>query len=633
MSSRLHIQSITSGYRPIREGRQFDQFFGIPDEKDRIIIEDGEVDDTVELMKKVVWKYIVDTKKIAEHLKGRSLRETCENIWNFLYNHIQYKLDKRGLEQLRRPLRSWAERSTGIDCDCFSIFVSSILANLHIQHMFRITRYDQDVFQHVYVIVPYESGDGYYTIDCVLSRFNYEKPFTEKKDFTMSLNGINVAVLSGTVPDIMELVNDLEGIENLGADNNDERLQAIYAHLVKTRNLVAGKPHLVQDVDYPPAFLKMLDYAIASWNTPNRDKSLAILAQNEDAFNRHFGVDGIEENSDLEGLENDWDEFDGLSDDEIDEELNGKKRKEKKQQKKANKQEKKSQKKESNIQKHEQKKEKKAAKKNSKPAKKGFFKKIGEAVKKGGKAFIRYNPVTIAARNGFLLAMKLNLKKMASRLKWAYATKEEASAKGVSSDQWTKAKNGLAKIEKLFADKLQGKRDKLKNAILKGKAGGLSGVDEEYVLTGLGVAPAAAALAAAIPVITAALKIMVENGVLSKEEADGLQTDIDAKAAEGEVMMNDPELTDDYSDDEDGDGESDDDSGGGIIGFVKKNPLIAVGGAGLAIWGLSKLLGGSKKKNSQENKELNGTAKKKRKTGRYRKAKHGKTSVKSIKLT
>src|ERR1035437_7021544 len=135
---------------------------------------------------------------------------------------------------------------------------------------------------------------------------------------------------------------------------------------------------------------------------------------------------------------------------------------------------------------------------------------------------VRFNPLTIAARNGFLLAMKLNLKKMASRLKWAYATKEAAAAKKVSADDWTKAKNSLTKIEKLFVDKLQGKSDKLKSAILKGKAGGLNGTDEEFTLTGLGVLPAAAALAAAIPVITEALKIMVDNGVMRKGEADDL---------------------------------------------------------------------------------------------------------------
>ena len=94
MEERYQIGSITSGYRVIRPGDQYDKYFPKPQAQDRIIIEDGEVGDTVDLMKRVVWKYIDDTKGIAPVLKGKTLNETCENTWNFLYHHIQYKLDE-----------------------------------------------------------------------------------------------------------------------------------------------------------------------------------------------------------------------------------------------------------------------------------------------------------------------------------------------------------------------------------------------------------------------------------------------------------------------------------------------------------------------------------------------------------
>lgn len=73
MSNRLKISPITSGYRTIKDGKQYEQFFGIAEDVDSVIIEDGEVDDTVELMKKVVWKYIGDTKKVAQYLKAISV--------------------------------------------------------------------------------------------------------------------------------------------------------------------------------------------------------------------------------------------------------------------------------------------------------------------------------------------------------------------------------------------------------------------------------------------------------------------------------------------------------------------------------------------------------------------------------
>ncbi len=615
MSNRLKISPVTSGYRPIKEGRQYDQFFGIPEDRDRVIIQDGEVEDTVELMKKVVWKYINDTKKIAEYLRAQSLKDTCRNVWEFLYNHIQYKLDEKGLEQLRRPLRSWQERNTGIDCDCFSVFVSSILTNLKIPHSFRITKYEQDNFQHVYVIVP-KADKGYHTIDCVLSQFDYEKPFTAKKDFNMSLNGINVAVLSGAAGrNVIDLVNDLEGLENLGAESDQERMEAMYHHLVQTRQMIASKPSMVSTVEYPPAFIKMLDYAIENWNTPNRDKALEILSKNEDALNQHYGLSGV---LDDEDLDEDWSRLDGLTDDEIIDELNGKKSKEKKEAKKAKKAEK-----------------KKAEE--GKP-KKGFFNKVKEALKKGGKAFIRFNPVTIAARNGFLLAIKLNVKKMASKLKPAYMTLEEAKAAGYTQDQWNKAKVAITKIEKTFVDKLQGKRDKLKSAIMKArvkKLNGLSGEDEEFDLGRLGAAPAAAAiLAAAIPVIATCVKALKSSGLMNKGESEDVSQELKDGESDANAMMNDPELKDaeagTTSDGSADAGESGGSDGGStgfmgkIIDFAKKNPLIVAAGAGLAIWGVTKLVGKKKEQPRALSGATMGKAPKKRKApakSRSRKAK------------
>jgi hypothetical protein len=631
MSELYNIESITNGYRPIRDGSQYERFFAHPEDADRIIIEDGEVDETVDLMKKVVWKYINDTKQIASYLKGSTLRQTCENIWNFLYHHVQYKLDKKGLEQLRRPNRSWAERKTGIDCDCFSIFVSSILTNLKILHRFRITKYNRDVYQHVYVVVPIPGNSKYYTIDCVLSQFNYEKPFKQQKDFDMSLKGIDVAVLSGAADDVLDLVSGFDELEGLDGPEYD---RTILEHLIKTRNMVAQNPNLIRNSDYPPAFLKMLDYAIDNWNTPNREKALEILAKNEDALNRLNGFDGSED-PEMDGLDDEFGDLDGLSGAEIEQELNGKKR----------------------------------------PAKKkGFFKKIGQAVKKVGKAagqaakkvakaVIRFNPLTISARGGFLLAMKLNIKKMASKLKWGYATKEQAAAKGISTQQWEKSKNAVAKVEKLFVDKLQGKKSALKNAVLKGKAGGLNGVDEETDISGLGVV-AVATLAAAVPVITATLKILTDAGVMKKEEAQNIEAEVSAKTADAEKLANDPDIKNSGtetassasssgnssssssgsssssnssdSSDTDSSGSGGGTTGGGIIGFVKKQPLLAVGGAALGIWGLSKLFGG-KKSSGQGVSGVSGRKRKKSKTKSKSHSgnshKKGKRKLKSITLS
>ena len=89
------------------------------------------------------------------------------------------KKDAEGYEQIRSPARAWHDRFSGVDCDCYSVFISSILSNLGIAHTLRITKYQRDYFQHIYPIVPFQNG--YITIDCVTDRFNYEVPFSEKK--------------------------------------------------------------------------------------------------------------------------------------------------------------------------------------------------------------------------------------------------------------------------------------------------------------------------------------------------------------------------------------------------------------------------------------------------------------------
>jgi hypothetical protein len=561
MSSYLEIGNITTGYRPIKDGSSFNKYFPKPDSKDRVIIEDGEVTETVELMKKVVWKYLSDTKKIAPVLSGKTIEETCHSIWQFLYHHIQYRLDKKGVEQLRRPARSWQEREEGIDCDCFSIFASSILTNLSIPHSFRITKYGRDVFQHVYVIVPTSNGNCF--IDPVLSTANYEKPYTEKKDFPMSIDGINIAVLSGTVEsDLTDVVmaTDLEGI-GLGDLEEKQELDALYRHLVSTRNAVAQDPDMISLVDDPKAFLKMLDYAIAHWNTPNRDKALEILAENENRLNLQNGISGLDDELDDE------------------EELLGRLFK----------------------------------RRNGKRKRRGFFtgikkavKGVGKGLKKIGKAIIRFNPVSIAARNGFLIALKLNFKKMGSKLKWAYATQQQASKKGISEKRWKQSKEALEKVESIFADKLQGKRKALRKAILNGKAGNLNGVIEDSgELSGLGepvtATAAATMIATASPIIIAVMKVLKKTGLMDKSESEDVNiSQEDIKAAATKSTSQFPTEEDPFPDNADFDATNTTSNNGSKQGnkavrFLKNNPMVAVGGLA-ALGGLGYLIFNGNKK-------------------------------------
>ncbi len=168
--------------RPLKDGKKYDHLFPKPQKTDPIVNLSGDVNDTVQVMLKMVEQYAADTKKFAPIIKGKDNFDTAKRLWVFMYNHIQYREDDENVEQLRRPARVWHDRKSGVDCDCYSNFVASVLYNLNIPFKFRITKYNgRAYFQHVYVVIP--NGTKEIVIDVVMDKFNSEKPYSEKKDY------------------------------------------------------------------------------------------------------------------------------------------------------------------------------------------------------------------------------------------------------------------------------------------------------------------------------------------------------------------------------------------------------------------------------------------------------------------
>ncbi|MDI1355749.1 MAG: hypothetical protein PSX36_12580 [bacterium] len=317
--------------RKIKSGEEFEQLFPKPKFLDPTIKKGATVTDTVRFIPQVVRETLFQTAKLAPLLKGRNVQETCKNIWDFVYTHIDYKKDEDGKEQIRSPARGWYDRHHGIDCDCYTVFISSILSNLKIKHKLRITKYSQDHFQHIYPIVP-TTGENYITVDCVVDRFNYEEPYTEKKDTNMELEYLNGVPSTNNVD-----VQDLMGWEEL---NGEDDLGKLF------------KKKMAQ----PP------------------------------------------------GSEGDT-------------------------------------------------------------SKKGKLKSL---LHKGLHITNRLNPATALIREGVLISMKLNLFKVAQRLKYAYLSEDAAKKKEMDMSKFEKLKKVKTKIEKIFYD-AGGKPENLKKAILTGK--------------------------------------------------------------------------------------------------------------------------------------------------------------------
>ncbi|HVD99536.1 MAG TPA: hypothetical protein VNB90_15110 [Cytophagaceae bacterium] len=201
--------------RKLRSGKEYDYLFPRPGGKDHEINRNANVDNTVHFIQEQAPKNTWQTKAVARLLQRRTLEDTCRNVWNFVYQHIQYQKDKDGVEQVRSPRRVWWERKG--DCDCYTSFISSVLLAMEppIPHKYRITKYDKEDpseirWQHIYPIVPrngklngaLDRRSDYIVLDCVKDAYDDEQPYYEKKDFNCMrldyLDGLGEEEMEGT---------------------------------------------------------------------------------------------------------------------------------------------------------------------------------------------------------------------------------------------------------------------------------------------------------------------------------------------------------------------------------------------------------------------------------------------------
>ncbi len=185
-----------AGKRHIRSGDEFNHLFPTTQGEFITVNKYAFLNDTLDLMERVFHSTLDDTKKATlyfKSLKPKNEYEMCRNIWRFCFSHLQYTRDEEGKEQVRRPARTWRDRKAGVDCDCMSVFIGSILMNLGIPFSLRLTKNGGDEFEHVYPVA--HTQNGLIKMDAVINRFNEEAPHTEKKDIRIMelqyLNGVD----------------------------------------------------------------------------------------------------------------------------------------------------------------------------------------------------------------------------------------------------------------------------------------------------------------------------------------------------------------------------------------------------------------------------------------------------------
>lgn len=476
--------------------------------QNKTLKKNANLQDTLFHMKRIVKRDYQSVSEFASTLKGNSIENTCRNIWEWMRANTRYKLDTDGIEELRTPTRSLKDRMNGIDCDDYTILVSSILMNLGIAHEFRIAAYkEKGRFQHIYPVAFDQSGTAF-VIDCVpeIPHFNYEaSPIIDLKTVTImelqELSGVQEAEAKRELQEELNKPFDLSGIEEddyalekcflhgFGEVSSEDKADIILrgsedvAEMMEKGLLVEinkARNILLQERNRPTVLSKtinvrkeagMMNELMEAWeDADEREELLHDLIASKSAYANFYKalVTSLKElDSDaLDGIDDEpiylakvnMEEYDLAE--ALDDSVDGLGR----------------------------------------FRLKNFFKKIGKGIKKAAKAVVKYNPATITMRAATLVVLKTNLFKIASRLIYGYLTESQANAQNLNLSEWQKLVTARKKAENFYV-KMGGKASKFKDAIVKGKAARKTGLQ-------LGVAATATTTAAASGFIAFAKKIL-----------------------------------------------------------------------------------------------------------------------------
>lgn len=223
------------------------------------------------------------------------------NIWDFVRNEIEYKLDPSEWQLIKTPEATW--HSGFADCKSKSIFIAALLNAFGVPFDFRFTSYsDSATYTHVYIIAHF-GNDITIPIDSVFPQFGEEKQYTYKKDYPMKIAQIGalpekrIPTHGGKLsqpgsgklthkfaPDNVDIFKLTEG--ELTARLHLQRLKIKQAHAVAVKGVGSINAESIQD---------QIDIAEDVINNLHSDKSLEIIADHvaEGKYNVAHSIQGI----------------------------------------------------------------------------------------------------------------------------------------------------------------------------------------------------------------------------------------------------------------------------------------------------------------------------------------------------
>ncbi|MBI9058381.1 MAG: hypothetical protein JEZ01_11520 [Labilibaculum sp.] len=437
---------VNQGVRGIKDGNKYDHLIKTNEVKFTSTFTEGTVEDTVSIMCEIIKNHHSQVSELANYLKKENKAKTLESIWDFVFNHIQYKRDLATVEQLSTPARIWLNRSTPntpTDCDDHSIFVGSLLYCLGIPFSIRMAGYDGKAYSHVYIIA------GSVCIDTVLHKFNCEAEYTSKKDRKMQIE-----TLAGHENDH---VSGLAALDSLHQSGEDYALEMERIEEAEELNGLEGSELANEEIALKGLSEKQLEITLNEYHLdPEKYHRLGFkkeywehMQKALDSIQRGDSLEGIivrltdganwerSNLSPLNGYVTEQGETVGLLGT-----LEGFFKKIRKKLKRG---------------------VKKFGKWSAKNAKKAL-KAVTSVFKKVGKFLMKINPINIAIRAVLRSMVSRNKKNLAIKMGYGLLSEAEAKQLGVSIAEWKEARRAYAKFAKKYKF-LGGKESKLRKVL------------------------------------------------------------------------------------------------------------------------------------------------------------------------
>lgn len=442
------------------------------------------VSETIPFMQEIVAKSSWQVRDVARLLKAKSNSQSRYNVWHWIKTNVKYKLDTPGIEELRDPARSWADRFDGVDCDDFAIMAASLLKEMGIPCFFKVVGFrEKGKFGHVYVV------SGREIIDPVMHLFNREpdniSKYSPKPMLENAILPISDSYPAGAVGTDLTGMDSSDGlIVGFGAVATASEvtadLQRRLSHALAEFERAGGAPSAPEplkrnvrlltaavkfngDATAQKNFLLVLDFLkditpegnLVFWDDQAQEEAAAVMQATAiqgaclAALGRGEDPDGIElgaiDPMEAETLLSEANDLlygpDGLL---VDYGLSG--RKERVAKRKARRKERR----------------KKIGK---------FFKKVGAGLKKVVQGFNLINPGTAVMRGAFMAVLAANLFKMGEKARMMWLSDEEARVMKVSPERLKKLRAGKKDFMKKwewFGGVTKRARKRLEKAIKKG---------------------------------------------------------------------------------------------------------------------------------------------------------------------